>query len=39
MVYEVATVEYAQAIPFERIQQGEKVDASEALFDVVVCQS
>ncbi len=34
MVYEVATVEYAQAIPFERIQQGEKVDASEALFDV-----
>lgn len=34
MVYEVAAVEYAQAIPFERIQQGEQVDAAEALFDV-----
>jgi len=34
MVYEVAAVEYAQVIPFERIQQGEQVDAAEALFDV-----
>lgn len=34
MVYEVAAVEYAQAIPFERIQQGEQVDAADALFAV-----
>lgn len=34
MVYEVATVEYAQAVPFERILQGEQVDAAEALFAV-----
>ena len=34
MVYEVAAVEYAQAIPFERIQQNEQVDAAEALFEV-----
>jgi len=33
-VYEVAAVEYAQAIPFERIQQGEQVDAADALFAV-----
>ena len=32
MVYEVATVEYAQAIQFERLDQGEQFDASEALF-------
>lgn len=34
MVYEVAAVEYAQTIPFERIQQGEQVDAADALFAV-----
>jgi len=34
MVYEVAAVEYAQAVPFERIQQGEQVDAADALFAV-----
>ncbi len=34
IVYEVAAVEYAQAIPFERIQQGEQVDAADALFGV-----
>jgi hypothetical protein len=34
IVYEVAAVEYAQAIPFERIQQGEQVDAADALFAV-----
>ena len=33
-VYEVAAVEYAQTIPFERIQQGEQVDAADALFIV-----
>jgi Histidine kinase-, DNA gyrase B-, and HSP90-like ATPase len=33
--YEVAVVEYAQAIPFEKIEQaGEQYQASEALFDV-----
>ena len=33
--YEVAVVEYAQAIPFEKIEQaGEQYRASEALFDV-----
>jgi len=32
MVYEVAAVEYAQAIQFERLDQGEQFDASEALF-------
>jgi len=34
MVYEVGVVEYAQAVPFERIQQGEQVDAADALFAV-----
>jgi hypothetical protein len=34
MVYEVAAVEYAQAIQFERFHQGEQVDAAEALFAV-----
>jgi hypothetical protein len=34
MVYEIAAVEYAQTIPFERIQQGEQVDAADALFAV-----
>lgn len=34
MAYEIAAVEYAQAIPYERIQQGEQVDAAEALFSV-----
>lgn len=34
MVYEVAAVEYAQTIPFERIRLGEAVDAPEALFVV-----
>lgn len=33
-VYEVATVAYAQTIPFERIRQGEQVDAADALFVV-----
>ena len=33
--YEVAIVEYAQAIPFEKIDQaGDQYQASEALFDV-----
>ena len=33
--YEVAVVEYAQAIPFEKIdQEGDQYQASEALFDV-----
>lgn len=33
--YEVAAVEYAQAIPFEKIEQlGDQYQASEALFDV-----
>lgn len=34
MVYEVAAVEYAQAVQFERFHQGEQVDAAEALFAV-----
>jgi hypothetical protein len=34
MVYEVAAVEYAQAIQFERFDQGEQVDAPDALFAV-----
>lgn len=34
MVYEVAAVEYAQAIQFERFNQGEQIDAPEALFAV-----
>ncbi|MBI5840854.1 MAG: ATP-binding protein [Chloroflexi bacterium] len=34
MVYEVATVEYAQAVQFERFNQGEQIDAAEALFAV-----
>ena len=34
IVYEVATVEYAVAIPFERISAGEKIEATDALFDV-----
>jgi hypothetical protein len=34
MVYEVAAVEYAQAVQFERFNQGEQIDAAEALFAV-----
>lgn len=34
MVYEVATVAYAQTIPFERMRQGEQVDTADALFSV-----
>jgi hypothetical protein len=34
IAYEIAGVEYAQAIPFERLQIGEELDAAEALFSV-----
>jgi hypothetical protein len=34
IVYEIATVAYAQTIPFERIHRGEQVDAADALFAV-----
>jgi hypothetical protein len=34
MVYEVATVQYAQAVPFERISQGEQVDAGEVVYTI-----
>lgn len=33
-VYEIAIVEYAQAIPYEKLQLGEQVDAADALFSV-----
>jgi hypothetical protein len=33
-VYEVAAVEYAQAVPFERYHQDEQVDAGDALYAV-----
>ena len=34
IAYEIAGVEYAQAIPFERLEMGEEMDAPEALFSV-----
>jgi len=34
IAYEIAGVEYAQAIPFERLEIGEEMDAAEALFSV-----
>lgn len=34
MAYEIAGVEYAQAIQFERIVQGQEVDPEDALFSV-----
>jgi hypothetical protein len=33
-VYEIATVAYAQTIPFERMLQGDQVDVGDALFSV-----
>jgi hypothetical protein len=34
MVDEVAAVEYAQAVQLERFNQGEQIDAADALFEV-----
>lgn len=34
IVYEVAAVEYAKAVPFERISQGEQVDAGEVVYTI-----
>jgi hypothetical protein len=34
MAYEIAGVEYAQAIQYERIGQGQPVDPEDALFSV-----
>lgn len=34
MAYEIAGVEYSQAIQYERIGQGQAIDPEEALFNV-----